>query len=107
MKCYAVLMAALVGMAPAAALADPVVVNITYVGHGQFKFKKQDYDYNALVSAVQAVYAYKHFDFVSVDMGTVASQLDKAQVCPLRQSLQTQLVMFITVEGEKRIILCN
>ena len=101
-------MVALLCLAPvSAALADPVVVEVTYLGHGQFKFKKHDYDYNGLVSAVQAVYFYKHFDMVSVDMGSVASELDKANVCPLRQGLQTQVQMFITVDGEKQTLFCN
>jgi hypothetical protein len=108
MKFGAMLMAAALSLAPVAAtLADPVVVELTYLGHGQFSFQKKQYDYDALVSAVQAVYLYKHFDGVSVDMGTAASQMDKGQVCPLRQSLQTQVQMFITVDGEKRTFFCN
>ena len=36
-----------------------------------------------------------------------AGQLEKAKVCPLRQSLQTQVRMFITEEGKQREMFCN
>ena len=107
MKFGAMLFPALLALAPAVASADPVVVELTYLGHDHFEFKQHEYRYDNLVSAVQAVYVYKHFDSVSVDMGTVVSQLDRAQVCSLRQSLHTQVTMFITVDKEKRTLFCN
>ena len=108
MKLGAISMAVLLCLAPlTAALTDPVVMAVTYLGHGQFTFEDKQYDYNGLVSALQTAYASKHFDALSVDMGSVISELDKGQVCTLRQSLQTRVHMFITVDGDKRIIYCN
>lgn len=108
MKLGAISMVALLCLAPmTTTYADPVVVAVTYLGHGQFTFEDKQYDYNGLVSALQTAYASKHFDALSVDMGGVISELDKGQVCPLRQSLQTRVHMFITVDGDKRIIYCN
>jgi hypothetical protein len=80
---------------------------VTYLGQGQFQYKDQAYLYDALVAAIQYDYAGQHIDAVSVDMGSVASQLDKAKVCPLRQSLLAPVQMFITVDGEKREMFCN
>jgi len=108
MKLAVMSMAALLCLAPmTAALADPVVLAVAYLGHGQFTFEDKQYDYNGLVGALQAADASKHFDALSVDMGSVISELDKGQVCSLRQSLQKRVHMFITVDGEKRTIFCN
>lgn len=108
MRRSVILMAAILSLAPvAAALADPVIVQVTYLGQGAFQYKGTAYAYDALVAAIQYDYAGQHIDGVSVDMGSVAPQLDKAKVCPLRQSLLTQVEMHITVDGQARQIFCN
>lgn len=108
MRRSVMLMAAMLSLVPmAAALADPVIVQVTYLGQGQFQYKNTAYAYDALVAAIQYDFAGQHIDGVAVDMGSIASQLDKAKVCTLRQSLLAPVEMHITVDGQARQIFCN
>jgi len=108
MKRSIVLMSVLLCLAPmGGALAGPTVVHLSYLGLGQFQYKKQAYSYDGLVAAIQADYSGETIDQVVVDMGHIAGQLEKAKICPLRQSLQTQVRMFITEEGKEREMFCN
>jgi hypothetical protein len=99
------LLAALI-LTPAFA-GDEVKVHVGYLGQGVFSYKKKAYVYDALVGAIQADHVGEHIDIITVDMGTVASQADKAKVCQLRQALLTQVKMHITVDDEKRELFCN
>jgi hypothetical protein len=109
MRRIASLLLALLILAPAATVLadDGTLVRATYLGHGMFQFKDKAYGYNAFVAVAQAAHPAKTISFVIVDMGTVASQLDKATVCQLRQSLQTRVEMHLTVEGNVNVLYCN
>jgi hypothetical protein len=93
-------------LSPAYASKD-VEVQVKYLGQGVFQFGKKAYVYDALVDTLHTVYKDKPMDWVIVDMGATASQQDKAKVCQLRQSLLTKVIMFITVDKDKRELFCN
>lgn len=108
MRRSTILMSLCLCLAPmASALASPTVVHLSYLGLGQFQYKRQAYSYDGLVAAIQADYSGEPIDQVVVDMGHIAGQLEKSQVCPLRQALLTQVRMFITEEGKQREMFCN
>lgn len=92
---------------PAAHASKDVEVQVKYLGQGVFQFGKKAYVYDALVDTLHTVYKDKPIDWMVVDMGTVVSQADKAKVCQLRQSLLTKVIMFITVDKDKRELFCN
>jgi len=95
-------------LALSSALAgDEVKVHVGYMGQGVFSYGKKAYIYGALLDAIRQDHPAEHIDLVVVDMGTVVTQAAKAEVCQLRQSLQTQVKMRITVGDEKRELFCN
>lgn len=100
------LLAALV-LSPAYGDGKEVKEWVSYLGQGQFTFDKKPYGYKDLVAALQAAHPDEHIDMVVVDMGTVAGQGDKNLVCQLRQALQTQVKMKLTVDDGKRELFCN
>lgn len=102
------LLAAAFILPPAVAQADKVIkAEVKYLGQGVFEFRKKAYVYSVLVDALKAAHPDQHIDVVFVDMGTVATQADKAQVCQLRQALLTRVVMALNVDGEERELFCN
>ena len=109
MKRSALLMVAMLALGSVAAVRadDGTMVRVTYLGHGVFEFKGKGYSYDAFVAAAQAAHPGKTIDFVIVDMGVVVSQLDKSEVCQLRQSLQTRVEMQLTVDGNVNVLFCN
>ena len=108
MKLSVILFAALLSLAPLAVQAsDPGEADVTYLGHGQFQFKGDAYDYDALVKHIRAVYRIVALDHIVVDMGQVASQSDRAQVCQLKRDLGVPLTMHLTVDGDVRELFCN
>src|SRR5579863_8500087 len=80
-----------------AAQADPVVVELTYLGHGHYVFRKNAYDYTRVVLAIQATHQGVHIDLVSVNMPQGSSLPDRKEVCQLRQDLLTQVKMHLDV----------
>ena len=108
MKASVLLMSVMLCLVPAtAALADAGEADLTYLGHGQFTFKGDAYDYDALVKDIRAVYRVVALDHIVVDMGQVASQSDRAQVCQLKRDLGVPLTMHLTVDGDVRELFCN
>jgi hypothetical protein len=101
-------MAAALSLAPLPVLAQSMVIaDVSYLGNGIYNFKSQAYGYDALVAAVQAAHPGEHIDVVRVDMGTVVNELDRIKVCQLRQSLQTRVKMYLTVDGKKHELFCT
>ena len=108
MRCSVILILALLSLTPlAAAASDPGEADVTYLGHGQFSFKGDQYDYDALVRTLRAVYRVVPLDQIVVDMGEVASQNDRAEVCQLKRELGVPLTMHLTVEGDVHEMFCN
>ena len=92
----------------AAAWAGPLVVEVAYVGHGNYAFKKKVYTYADLVQTIQAKYQGEHIDLVSVYMPAGVTQGDRKDVCRLRGDLGTQLKMHLDIgNGETREQFCN
>jgi hypothetical protein len=106
MKLSVMLISAMLALGSVTAVLadDGTLVRATYLGHGMFQFKDKAYGYNAFVVVAQAAHPAKTISFVIVDMGTVASQLDKDTVCQLRQSLQTRVEMHLNVEGQVNVL---
>jgi hypothetical protein len=91
-----------------AAQADPLKVNVTYLGQGHFLFKKQTYDHTGLVQAVQAAYVGQPIDLVSVVVPAGTTLLDRRDICRLRVELQTQVKMHLVVgDGTTQPQFCN
>jgi hypothetical protein len=103
------IIAAVLLLAPfMAAQAGPVVVEVTYLGQGQYVFKKKIYDYRRVVKVIRADHQDEHIDLVSVKMPQGASLTDRNEVCHLRQDLLAQVKMHLDVgDGETREQFCN
>jgi len=80
-----------------AAHAGPVVVELGYLGHGHYMFKKQPYDHAGLVQAIRAKYQDQQIDLISVHVVAGASVGDRQDICLLRGELGTQLKMHVEV----------
>lgn len=90
-----------------AAQAGPVVVELAYLGHGEYLFRKTVYDYPSLVQAILATHE-SHIDLVSVLLPPGASIADRKDVCHLRGDLGTQLKMHLDVgDGTTQEQFCN
>ena len=108
MKRSVMLLSVLLSLVPLEGVwAKPVLVRVAYLGQGNFKYEKKTYTYNELVTVIQSDFAGQHIDRLIVEMGKVASQMDKAKVCQLRQSLLTPLVMKLTTDTGKQNMFCN
>ncbi|MFI4967639.1 MAG: hypothetical protein ACHQAU_02840 [Gammaproteobacteria bacterium] len=92
-----IIVAALLAAPLMAAQAGPVVVEVTYLGQGQYLFKKKTYDYAKLVKHIRADHQDEHIDLVSVRMPQGASLTDRNEVCGLRQALNTQVKMHLDI----------
>ncbi len=108
MKYHVLLLALLLCLAPLTpTLAGLTEVHVSYLNHGQFEYKRKTYDYTDQVAAIRADYADDSIDLVVVDIGNVASQLDKAQVCQLKLSLLARVKMQLKTDDSEQDIFCN
>jgi hypothetical protein len=90
-----------------AAQARPVLVEVAYLGHGQYLFRKTVYDYPGVVQAILATHQ-SHIDLVSVLLPAGASVADRRDVCHLKADLGTQLKMHLDVgDGTTQEQFCN
>ncbi|HEY1773589.1 MAG TPA: hypothetical protein VGH91_10405 [Gammaproteobacteria bacterium] len=80
-----------------AAQAAPVVVELTYLGQGQYLFRNKQYDYRRVVKVIQNTHPNELIDLVSVNMPQGTTLIDRKEVCGLRQALNTQVKMHLDV----------
>jgi hypothetical protein len=91
-----------------AAHAGPVVVELAYVGHGNYVFKKKPYDHQSVVRAIRIVHKDEHVDLISVYVEPGASVADRKDICLLRTELGTQLKMHLDIgNGQTQEQFCN
>jgi len=91
-----------------AAGAAPVVVEVTYLGQGQFSFRKHVYDYAQVLQAIRTTHQDEHIDLVSVDVPVPLSVSERQKICGLKQDLGTQLKMHLEVgDGTSVPQFCN
>jgi hypothetical protein len=103
-----IIVAALLAAPLMAAQAGPVVVEVSYLGHGQYRFRKKTYDYAKLVKHIRADHQDEHIDLVSVKMPQGSSLTDRQEVCHLRQDLLTQVKMHLDIgDGTTQPQFCN
>jgi hypothetical protein len=110
MRCSVWILAAALLLAPLmAAQAGPVVVEVSYLGHGQYLFRKKIYDYAKAVKVIRRTHQDEPIDLVSVDMPQGSSLIDRQEVCHLKQDLGTQqLKMHLDVgDGTTQPQFCN
>jgi hypothetical protein len=109
MRCSVWILAAALLQAPLmAAQAGPVVVEVSYLGHGQYMFRKKVYDYAKVVKVIRRDHQDEPIDLVSVDMPQGSSLMDRQEICRLRLDLQTQVKMHLDVgDGTTQPQFCN
>lgn len=90
-----------------AAQASPLKIPLTYLGHGQYLFKKQTYDHTGVVQAIQAAYVGQPIDLVYVFIPAGTTLLDRRDICRLRVELQTRVDMHLTVGDGTVPQFCN
>lgn len=81
----------------AAQAAKPLVIDLTYLGHGNYLFQKVAYTHATVVQAVQAANPGVPIELVSVVMPAGVTLLDRRDVCLLRLELQTKVKMRLIV----------
>lgn len=91
-----------------AAWAGPVVVELGYVGRGNYAFQKKVYDHASLVQAILAAHEGEPIALVSVYLPAGVTLADRQDVCRLRGELGTQLKMHLDVgNGATQEQFCN